>query len=40
MTATARNAALVVVALLAGAGCSYNPGYFPYLLPPGIIEPG
>jgi uncharacterized repeat protein (TIGR01451 family) len=35
----ARLAALVVTAVLAGAvGCSYNPGYFPYLLPPGRIE--
>jgi uncharacterized repeat protein (TIGR01451 family) len=35
----ARVAALVVVAVLAGAaGCSYNPGYFPYLLPPGSID--
>jgi uncharacterized repeat protein (TIGR01451 family) len=36
---SARVAALIVTAVLAGAaGCSYNPGYFPYLLPPGKIE--
>jgi uncharacterized repeat protein (TIGR01451 family) len=35
----ARVAAVVFTAVLAGAvGCSYNPGYFPYLLPPGPIE--
>src|SRR5438067_117050 len=37
MTSTARTALLAVAALAAGAGCSYNPGYFPYLLPPGHI---
>ncbi|MBM3980187.1 MAG: hypothetical protein FJ304_07855 [Planctomycetes bacterium] len=29
--------AAVALALVA-AGCSYNPGYFPYLLPPGRVE--
>lgn len=34
-----RLAAVVFVTLsLAGAGCSYNPGYFPWLVPPGRIE--
>jgi uncharacterized repeat protein (TIGR01451 family) len=36
---SARTAALVLAALaLSASGCSYNPGYFPYLLPPGKIE--
>jgi uncharacterized repeat protein (TIGR01451 family) len=36
---TARTAALVLAALaLAVSGCSYNPGYFPWLVPPGRIE--
>jgi uncharacterized repeat protein (TIGR01451 family) len=36
---SARVAALVLaVAALAGGGCSYNPGYFPWVLPPGPIE--
>jgi hypothetical protein len=36
---SARTAALAIAALaLSAAGCSYNPGYFPYLIPPGRIE--
>lgn len=36
---SARTAALLLTALaLAASGCSYNPGYFPSLLPPGRIE--
>lgn len=36
---SARLAALVLaVVALAGGGCSYNPGYFPWVLPPGPIE--
>ena len=36
---SARTAALVLAALaLAVSGCSYNPGYFPWLVPPGRIE--
>ncbi len=35
---TARHAALSITAIsLAIAGCSHNPGYFPYMLPPGVI---
>jgi hypothetical protein len=33
-----RLAALALVAALPAAGCSYNPGYFPYLLPPGPVQ--
>ncbi len=36
---SARLAALILVAVaLSAAGCSYNPGYFPWLVPPGPIE--
>jgi len=36
---TARIAVLVVATLgFCSAGCSYNPGYFPYILPPGRIQ--
>ncbi|MCI0702410.1 MAG: hypothetical protein L0241_15110 [Planctomycetia bacterium] len=35
----ARVAALVLSVIALGAsGCSYNPGYFPYLVPPGPIQ--
>ena len=35
----ARLAAVVLIAALAGAGgCTYNPGYFPYIVPPGPIQ--
>jgi uncharacterized repeat protein (TIGR01451 family) len=37
MTAATRTAVPFAVALLACAGCSYTPGYFPYLLPGGPI---
>ncbi len=35
---SARTAVVLAITALAGGGCSYNPGYFPYLLPPGKIE--
>ena len=35
---SARLAALALIAAAAGGGCTHNPGYFPYLLPPGPIE--
>jgi hypothetical protein len=36
---SARLAAFMLAAVtLSAAGCSYNPGYFPWLLPPGPIE--
>ena len=36
---SARLAALALgIVALPAAGCSYNPGYFPYLLPPGPIQ--
>ena len=36
---TVRNTLLFVAALsFAGAGCSYNPGYFPHLIPGGPIS--
>lgn len=36
---SARTAAVVLAfAALAGEGCSYNPGYFPWLVPPGPIQ--
>ena len=36
---SARLAALMLAAVaLSAAGCSYNPGYFPWLVPPGPIE--
>ncbi len=36
---SARLAALALAAVaLPAAGCSYNPGYFPWLVPPGNIE--
>lgn len=36
---SARLAAVVVLAAAAiGGGCTYNPGYFPYLIPPGPIQ--
>lgn len=33
----ARRAALLVFTALGGAGCLYNPSYFPHYLPPGIV---
>ncbi|MBN9121623.1 MAG: hypothetical protein J0I06_21165 [Planctomycetes bacterium] len=36
---SARTAALLLAALaLSAAGCSYNPGYFPWIVPPGPIQ--
>lgn len=37
MSARLTALALIAVATL-GGGCTYNPGYFPYLIPPGPIE--
>mgnify|MGYP003344218648 FL=1 len=36
---SARLAAFALVAAVAGAGgCTHNPGYFPYWLPPGPVQ--
>jgi hypothetical protein len=35
---SARVAVFLAFVALAGGGCSYNPGYFPWILPPGRIE--
>lgn len=35
---SARLAAVLLLAVAGAGGCTHNPGYFPYLLPPGPIQ--